>query len=93
MSDDLNSPRAFALIDEVQNESIEFWRIIDSYFGLGLINSAPNITDEIKALLSQREDARVAKNFQLADDIREELQKHNITTKDTINGQVWQYIK
>jgi len=93
VSDDLNSPRAFALIDEVQNESIEFWRIIDSYFGLGLINSAPNITDEIKALLSQREDARVAKNFQLADDIREELQKHNITTKDTINGQVWQYIK
>ena len=93
VSDDLNSPRAFALIDEVKNENIKFWQTIDSYFGLGLIKDAPNITDEIKALLSQREDARVAKNFQLADNIREELQKLNITTKDTINGQVWQYIK
>lgn len=92
-SDNLNSPQAFALIDQVEQADLNFWQKVDQLFGLQLIDDSPNITSEIQRLLEEREDARLAKDFAKADSLRETLAKSGIVVKDTATGQIWQYAK
>ncbi len=92
-SDNLNSPRVFAMIDEVKNPNLHFWEQVDTLLGLSLLDDTPDIDEETKQLLQDRDDARVAKDFSKADEIRDLLLTKNITTKDTLNGQIWQYAK
>lgn len=92
-SDNLNSPQAFALIDQVQHPNLQFWQNIDQLFGLQLIADSPDITPEQRQLLASREDARLAKDFARADELREILANSGIVVKDTADGQIWQYAK
>lgn len=92
VNNNLNSPEAFAVIDNVVL-SLEQWQKIDDLFGLRLVEDTPVIAEELTALISEREKARKSKNYARADEIRDELARHNITTKDTPDGPVWQYLK
>jgi cysteinyl-tRNA synthetase len=47
---------------------------------------AEEIEPEIQALLDERQEARKAKNFARADEIRDELKAKGITIKDTPQG-------
>ena len=72
---------------------LDDWKKIDELFGLGLIESSPEISDEAAALVLERERARSEKDFQKADQIRDELAKLGFEVKDTTNGPIWQYLK
>ena len=91
VSNNLNSAEAFAIIDNSEL-SYEDWVAIDELFGLNLINDSPDISDEQKALLKEREQARETKDWQKSDDIRHELELQGITIKDGPTGQIWQYL-
>ena len=90
VNDNLNSSELLAYIDN-STLSLEDWKFIDELLGLDLINSTPNITNELKEKISLREKARQAKDYQTADKMRDELASANITILDTENGAIWQY--
>ena len=92
VENNLNSPEAFSIIDNA-NLSLEQWGLIDQLFGLKLLEDTPDISENSYALIKEREEARRSKDFARADEIRDELARQNITTKDTPEGPVWQYIR
>lgn len=48
---------------------------------------------EIEAMIERRNEAKKAKNFELADSIRDELSKQNIVIEDTLDGTTWRTTK
>lgn len=93
VSDNLNSPMAFAIIDSTPSLTIDAWEQIDHIFGLNLFQDTPNVTDEQKNLLEQRYDAKLKKDYELADQIRDTLAAQNIGIIDTKGGYSWTYLK
>ena len=91
VNDNLNSPAAFAVIDQFAQLSYECWQKIDQLFGLGLIEAAVDIDESTKALLLEREQARAAHDYQKSDDLRAQLLELGIAVLDTKEGQIWQY--
>lgn len=91
LNDNLNSPKAFALIDAAENDSLDFWRQVDHLFGLGLIDDAPELDASAEKLLEERAAARAAKDFVTSDRLRDELLAKNIAVLDSPAGQIWQY--
>ena len=45
--------------------------------------------DEIEALIAKRNEARAAKDFQAADDIRDQLKDAGIIIEDGAGGTTW----
>ena len=106
MDDDFNTADALAAIFELvkfantnvdENSSREFaGGLYEELFklsdGLGLkIEKKEEILDkEIEDLIQERQAARKAKDFQRADEIRDELLKKGIILKDTREGVKWQ---
>lgn len=64
---------------------------IDAILGLNLAKR-PDITDEQKKLIAERQKARQAKDWATSDKIRDLLHKAGITVKDTDQGPVWSRI-
>ncbi|HTJ73336.1 MAG TPA: cysteine--tRNA ligase [Verrucomicrobiae bacterium] len=105
LNDNLNSPEALRVIDEVFShlESHNLDRIdshalnqlletIDQLLGLQLIATTPDIDDETKQLIIQRERAREEKNWQTSDELRDRLTAKGIAVRDTQDGTVWEYV-
>lgn len=93
VSNNLNSPIAFSLIDNTTEINLSDWQFIDELFGLNLILSSPDYTTELRDTIVARTAARAEKDFATADQIRDELAKKNITILDTPTGPIWQYLK
>ena len=93
LDDNLNSPKAFAIIDAVTNDDLDFWQQIDHLFGLGLLSDSPELGSAAKKLLEERQAARVAKDFATSDRLRDELLAQNISVLDSKDGQIWQYAR
>jgi cysteinyl-tRNA synthetase len=66
----------------------EYAKKVDGLFGLGL-SDRKDISDEVKSLISQREAAREAKDWQAADSKRNKLLEHKIEINDSPNGSIW----
>ncbi|MBR2725143.1 cysteine--tRNA ligase [Candidatus Saccharibacteria bacterium] len=92
VSNNLNSPEGFAMIDNA-TWSLEDWQKIDDLFGLDLIKSTPNISEEQYDLIHERESARTKKDFARSDEIRDLLASQGIAVRDTADGTVWEYLK
>ena len=92
VSNNLNSAEAFAVIDAVEL-SLDDWRKVDELFGLRLITDAPDVSDEVYALIDERQKARGEKNYARSDEIRDELLSQGIVVRDTADGPVWGYNK
>lgn len=92
-SDNLNSPKVFALIDEVENANRKFWEQVDDLLGLKLLQDAPEIDMETKQLIELRNDAKLKRDYTEADRLRDLLLEKGITVKDTASGPVWQYAR
>jgi cysteinyl-tRNA synthetase len=93
LDDNLNSPKAFAIIDAVTNDNLDFWQQIDHLFGLGLLSDSPELGSAAKKLLVSRQAARAAKDFATSDRLRDELLAQNISVLDSKDGQIWQYAR
>ena len=91
LNENLNSPEAFSTIDT--NElSFEDWKYVDELFGLKITEEIEDTPDFIKNLIEEREEARIRKDFAIADDIRDQLAANNYYVKDTPTGPVWQFL-
>lgn len=91
LNENLNSPEAFSIIDT--NElNYEDWKFVDELFGLNITEGIEETPDFVKRLITEREDARKNKSFEVADQIREQLSDNNYTVKDTPDGPIWQYM-
>lgn len=104
LSNDLDTPEAFRLIDEAfdklngsntsdihQHALTGLLETIDELLGLQLIASTPDINDDQKRLILERERAREQKDFQASDKLRAQLEKSGVTVRDTASGPIWEY--
>lgn len=104
VNDNLDTPKALAKIDEIFGEIIkanpeklnhsnllELLEFIDELLGLNLIASTPDISDEIKMKIIERNNARAEKNWAKSDEIRDELLSKNIILRDTPKKSFWEY--
>jgi len=104
ISNDLDTPTGFAIIDEafsrIQGKDIEhihrhaltsFLETIDQLLGLDLLGSTPDIHDDVKRLIIERERARDNKDWAAADKLRAAIEKSGITVRDTAHGSIWEY--
>ncbi|MDR4944874.1 cysteine--tRNA ligase [Neobacillus cucumis] len=105
MDDDFNTALAISVLFEIsklanyylleKNTSVEvinaFTNKFDELFGvLGLTLGSEEVVDEdIDALIEQRNQARKDRNFQLSDQIRDQLKEMNIILEDTPQGTRW----
>ncbi|MFP4457517.1 MAG: cysteine--tRNA ligase [Clostridia bacterium] len=97
INDDLNIPKALGILWELVRDEkggVEASKLVqkmDSVFALDLFKKKEMIelNQEIIALIKKREDARKDKNWQLADDIRDQLAEIGIELLDTPEGTKW----
>jgi cysteinyl-tRNA synthetase len=101
LQEDLNTPEALAtwgkLVNYMQNIPIPGLEgkytdgtlaFLDSVFGLQLA-SRPDIKDEQKHTLKERQKARDAKDWKKSDELRDQLKAQGIAVRDTEHGQIW----
>ena len=101
IASDLNTAEALGwlpgLIAESDERGVDRTNIqalleeLDKIFGFSL-SKRPDLDEESKKLIEQRQHARAEKNWQLSDEIRDELIKRGVELKDTQSGQLWQRI-
>lgn len=104
LSDNLDTPSALRIIDEAfsrlsskslddihQHALVQLLGAIDDLLGLRLITATPDITDEQKQLLIDRERAREAKDWAESDRVRDELAASGVALRDTPRGTAWYY--
>ena len=104
INENLDTPKALAKIDEVFSEIIktnpeklnyknliELLEFIDDLLGLNLLGSTPDISDEIKQKIIERNAARAGKDWAKSDKIRDELFSKNIVLRDTPKKSFWEY--
>ena len=60
----------------------------DQWLGIGQINNDID-KEKVESLIKEREDARLSKNFDRADEIRSELSDMGIDIEDTPKGTIW----
>lgn len=104
LNDNLNTPLALSIIDEafdrLDNRSLDrvhrhglaqLVETIDELLGLQLQQATPDITDEQKRRIIERERARDNKDWQKSDELRDQLLQEGIAVRDTPSGSVWEY--
>ena len=64
---------------------------IDYTLGLQLIDSTPDITDDIKQMIINRNAARDQKDWASADELRAKLTSTGIVMRDTETESIWEY--
>ncbi|MFA6583794.1 MAG: cysteine--tRNA ligase, partial [Elusimicrobiaceae bacterium] len=99
-TDDLNMPKALSILWETARDKtlapediLAFVRETDRVFGLDLMvprkKERAALPPETMALITEREQARKAKNFARSDELRNELKKHGVAVKDVPGGTEW----
>ncbi len=95
---DLNTPQAlaslFGLLEDQQlspAEQVDLAAEVDQVLGLGLLSPAPNMVEApppaaLLALLDERNQARSAKQWQRADQLRGEIARHGYDIHDAPSG-------
>ena len=106
LSDDLNIAESlgalfiwvnklFILLDSKKINKIESNKSLSILYSfdqvLNVVKNKDNISEEIEKLIKKREEARVNKNWQESDKIREELNSKGILVEDTPKGTIWKY--
>ena len=102
LANDLNTPEALRLIDEAFDRVLarplaavyhrgleELLVAIDQLLGIDLCEPTPDITDEAKQLILQRQRAREVRDWPTADRLRTDLTALHIAVRDTPQGPVW----
>ena len=97
LADDLNMPKALAdLWNLVKNgdipdgEKIAVISEMDRIFGLDLLKTDDTALDaDIEGMITERLEARKAKNFARSDEIRDLLKERGIILEDTPSGTRW----
>jgi cysteinyl-tRNA synthetase len=104
LADDLNTPTALALLSDVFTQldtvlvsterKAEFEAMlkgIDNVLGLSL-SEVPDISEEQKRTLTERDNARAQKDWSQSDELRGKLEQQGIGLRDTPYGAIWYYL-
>lgn len=92
MNDDLNTPEALQVLwklvrDEKAEGKYQTIAKVDEVFGLNLLKKEKIlISDEVKKLVDERENARKNKDWKKADEIRNKINKAGYNISDTNEG-------
>ncbi len=106
LNDDLDTVTTLMIIDEAfskldnisldhihQSSLVELVESIDELLGLELITLTPDVSDDIKRLIIERERVRDEKDWQRSDELRDKILEQGITVRDTQSGSIWSYAK
>ena len=74
---------------EFVNAVFDTLKELSDIMGLIVVKEEEILDADIEALIQERQDARKAKNFARADEIRDQLLKQGIVLKDTREGVKW----
>ncbi|MEK9196344.1 MAG: cysteine--tRNA ligase [Patescibacteria group bacterium] len=101
INDDLNTPTVLMNIDRVMStletnmldknsvpSFTAFLKFVDYILGIDLF-MVTDITDSQKDLISQREKARLEKDWASSDELRGQLTEQGIGIRDTDHGSIW----
>lgn len=101
LANDLNTPAALTVLSKIVNfmsdrstckvegqYSDGTLQLLDDAFGLNL-GDRPDVTDEQKKLITERDQARQAKDWAKSDQLRDELLKDGLNVRDTSYGPIW----
>lgn len=104
INNNLNTPDVLRIIDEAfdriaaapldriyRHGLVHALETIDQLLGLQLMESTPDISDDMKQLILQRDRARAEKDWQTSDKLRDELLAAGVELRDTTQGAVWHY--
>lgn len=104
LNDDLSTPKTLTIAEQAlsafQERPIDskaatqlqsLLNTIDSLLGLALMASTPDVADEVKSLLAERQQARKEKDWQRSDELRTRLAKSGVAVQDSNYGQRWSY--
>jgi cysteinyl-tRNA synthetase len=102
ITNDLNTPSALAhlygFVSYIESNLLIEYELmqkaltkIDSWLGLNL-SIRPDITDNQKQLLHDRQVARDTEDWSRADSVRQELKETGIVVRDTSRRQIWERI-
>ncbi len=104
INNDLGTPEALKIIDDafghilntrlvnINRQSLmHLLETIDYTLGLQLIDSTPDITDDIKQMIINRNAARDQKDWASADELRAKLTSTGIVMRDTETESIWEY--
>lgn len=102
LHDDLNTAEALKIIEEAfsrlkhvadihQHALVSLLQSIDDVFGVQLLESTPDIDDEVKQLIIERNRARDEKNWEASDALRDEIARHGIAIRDDQDRTIWEY--
>ncbi|MFA7707515.1 MAG: cysteine--tRNA ligase [Candidatus Pacearchaeota archaeon] len=92
MNDDLNTPEALQVLwkllrDENADGKINTIKRIDEVLGLDLLKKEEvSVPKEVQKLVNERENARKNKNWKLADELRDKINKLGYNVSDTNEG-------
>lgn len=102
LNDDMDTPGALEVIDKVitdieqaafadvsSSALTDFFEAIDAMLGLNLLGSTPDIDDETKSLILERERAREDREYERSDQIRATLTERGIGLRDIPGDTVW----
>ncbi len=95
LNSNLNSAGAFAVLDGAAKSGLapsdEFLKFIDEAFGLEIAANSMDISEDLKAKIAERIEAKAAKDYARADALRDEIAEEGIELLDSVNGVKWQY--
>jgi cysteinyl-tRNA synthetase len=96
INDDLDTPTALSIVWEMIDADLDSGvkratlNKFEQLLGLGLYNYQNEpLTDEEQQLIDQRQQARAAKDWAKADQLRHELIKRGVEVEDTVSGPKW----
>jgi cysteinyl-tRNA synthetase len=104
VNNDLGTPEALKIIDDAFSRAtkahlskinrhafIQTIETIDSILGLQLIDTTPDISDDLKRIIIERSNARDQKDWADSDKLRNQLADAGIIVRDTDQESVWEY--
>lgn len=95
LNSNMNSAGAFAALDGVAKSGLapsdDFLKFIDDAFGLEIAANSMDISEDLKAKIAERVEAKAAKDYARADALRDEIAEEGIELLDSANGVKWQY--
>jgi cysteinyl-tRNA synthetase len=104
LNNDLNTPEALRVVDQAfsqldgkplhsihQHGLGQLLTTIDEVLGLQLIASTPDISEDSKRLILERERVRENKDWTASDELRDQLKEQGITVRDSQDGSIWEY--
>ena len=104
LNNDLNTPEVLRIVDQafsqfdgkslsdIHQHGLKYTlETIDEILGLQLLDTTPDINDELKQLILKRQRARDEKDWATSDKLRDELLKSGIVIRDTSSGSIWEY--